>query len=343
MMTKYPKVSVIILNWNGKYLLKDCFQSLQRIDYPDYELIMVDNGSQDGSIEYVKQNFPDVRILALDRNYGYAEGNNLGASIAKGELLVFLNNDTCVDKNWLIELVKPILEDSKIAICGSKVVYYNHPEIIEFAGGMILSNGMAIHVDLPEQEGYNYNIPRYTSHAYGAAMLIRRDIFQRLNGFDEDYFIYNEELDLCWRCWLLGLRVLFVPSSVMFHKQTGPQLLEWERIYYAQSNHIRNILKNFNFVNAIKALLLTLGFDMYKMIKHTYKRKYRNIKAILGGYFDVLRDLNQTLKKRKFIQSNRQISDKELMQLGLIAPLKNSVEIIFKRSKLKRRGSLDLK
>jgi hypothetical protein len=174
-------------------------------------------------------------------------------------------------------------------------------------------------------------------------MLIRKEIFQRLGGFERDYFIYHEELDLCWRCWLLGFRVVYVPSSIMFHKHGGPQLPEWKKKYLTKKNQIINILKNFNLGNAIKGLLLTLGFDIYGTIKYAYNRKYRNIKAIWKGYFDALRDLNQTLKKRKFIQSNRRISDRELMQLGLVASLKNSIEILLKRSRLKRRGCLSLK
>lgn len=337
MQEKQPLVSILVLNYNGKEYLSECLQSLFQITYPSYEVIVIDNGSSDGSVEYVKENFPKANTLALDKNYGFSEANNRGAAIAEGDLLVFLNNDTAVEKEWLTELVKGLQFDPKIAICGSKVVFYSDPRIIDFAGGLMSPIGAGINVGFSDSDGPAYNSFKYTSHAYGASMLMRKDVFQQLGGFDSDYFAYHEELDLCWRCWLQGYKVYYIPSSVVRHKRSVTSLSEknWKRSFYnAQKNQIQNILKNFNRVNLLKGLFINLCFDIFRTGVFIYKKKFGGVKAIWKGNIDVIKELPRILKKRAHIQSLRVMSDRQLRELGLIASFKECLRIVLHR----RRG-----
>jgi GT2 family glycosyltransferase len=329
----YPLVSIIILNYNGWLNTKECLESIFRICYPNYEVIVVDNGSTDGSLRYMETYFSNVKVISLPRNYGFADGNNKGATAARGELLVFLNNDTVVEKDWLMELVSQIQKDRQIAVCGSKVVFYSDSKIIDFAGGLISPIGAGINVGFSELDQSKFNTVRYSSHAYGASMLIRKDVFQKIGGFDSDYFIYHEELDLCWRCWLMGWKVLYVPASVIKHKRSITVISEgnWLKLYHAQKNQIRNMIKNFSFFNLVKGLIVNFCFDIYRTSIFFYKRNFVNLKAIWKANLDVVKELPIIFKKRKFIQSHRVLSDFQLSQLKLIASLGKSLQIVFRR------------
>lgn len=334
MQEELPLVSILVLNYNGKEYLSECLQSLLQITYPAYEIIVVDNGSVDGSVEYVNQYFPKVNTLALDKNYGFSQANNRGAEVAKGELLVFLNNDTAVEKEWLTELVKGLQFDPKVAVCGSKVVFYSDPGIIDFAGGLISPIGAGVNIGFSKPDGPLYNKTKYSSHAYGASMLVRKDVFQKLGGFDNDYFSYHEELDLCWRCWLQGYKVLYVPLSIVKHKRSVTSLSEknWKNSFYnAQKSQIQNILKNFNFMNLVKGLAVNFCFDIFRTCLFVCRGKFGGITAIWEGNIDVIKKLPHILEKRAHIQSLRVVTDNQLIRMGLIASLGECLRILLFR------------
>jgi GT2 family glycosyltransferase len=144
----YPKISISIVNLDGKDYLKDCLESIKELEYPAsaLEIIVVDNGSTDGSVDFLKESYPDVKIIENPSNFGFAKANNQAAEAAAGEYVAFLNNDTRVDKNWLIELLKPINNDSDVICSGSKVFSFDGKKI-DFAGGMINFEGKGFQVD----------------------------------------------------------------------------------------------------------------------------------------------------------------------------------------------------
>jgi len=215
--SRLPFCSVIILNYNGKKFLKDCFIALKGVDYPKdrMEVIMVDNGSTDDSIRYVKRSFPWVKTLKLDQNYGFSKGNNSGLDVAKGDYIIFLNNDTAVEKDWLMELVKVAKSDKSIGICGSKIKNFSGKKLKTIAG-----------------EGYlsMLGVPKFvigTEHAKscfyvsGCSLLIKKPVLRKLEYcFDERYFAYFEDIDLCWRARLKGYKVVYVPTSVVKNLRT---------------------------------------------------------------------------------------------------------------------------
>jgi len=206
---KLPFCSILVLNYNGKRFLDACFRSLRRINYPKnrYEVVMIDNASVDDSIKYVRKHFPWVKILELDKNYGFDGGYNKGIEKAKGEYLIILNNDTCVDEEWLIELVKVANSDEEIGICGSKIVDEKLGEVGE---GYINLIGIQY-----QKAGPTIKECFWISDC---SMLIKKEVVKKMGRvYDASYFIYFEEVDVCWRSRLLGYRVFFVPKSIVYH------------------------------------------------------------------------------------------------------------------------------
>jgi GT2 family glycosyltransferase len=209
---KLPFVSIIIPNFNGKRFLNDCLTSVYQMNYPlsSYEVIIVDNKSTDGSKEYIQKNFPKVKVLALDNNYGFTGASNRGAEVAKGEALAFLNNDGVVDKDWLYCIVQVMVNNPKISLLGSQIILMRDRKSPQYSGGYLNLLGGSVfssfHGHNPEKNYY------FVGSICGAAFTIRKKIFEKIGGFDEDFFMYAEEGDLCMRAWLQGYTVTYVPN-----------------------------------------------------------------------------------------------------------------------------------
>jgi len=336
-MRNLPFVSIIVLNYNGKQYLKECFGSVRKINYPKnrYEVIMGDNASSDDSISYVKKNFPWVKILKFDKNYGFAEGNNKCVEKARGEYVVFLNNDTKVDKKWLIELVKGFDFDDDVAICGSKLLFYDRPDVINSAGGKLAYMGCSSDIGLGEKDQKKFNEYNFVGYVCGASLMIKKQLFDELGGFDPDYFAYCEDTDLCWRAWLYGHKVLYVPNSTVLHKfggSFGKNRATPLKSYHIQKNRIINILKNFDDLYIIKGLIISLAYDVYRNFFYLKERNFKVIKSILKADCYVLLALPQIFSKRRIIQKNRVLSDNVLGR-RVFSSLKSSIKEELKMSK----------
>lgn len=221
--TELPFVSIIVLNYNGKFFLSNCLSSIYQIAYPhsNFELIFVDNASTDGSIEYVRENFPSTIILALEKNYGFTEGNNRGAKLAHGDFLVFLNNDTEVHRDWLYELVKIMATDPRIGICGSKIMSMKKPGIVQYSGRCLHILGGVIpnpSINFKSGMGTSFNV---VGCVQGSSFLVRKSVFKSLLGFDSSYFLYSDEVDLCQRAWISGNYVAYSSKSIVYHYGGG--------------------------------------------------------------------------------------------------------------------------
>lgn len=274
-MQVHPTVTVIVLNWNGCDYLSDCFDSLVALDYPQdcLHLMMVDNGSTDESVAFVRQHYPQVTIVETGRNLGFAGGNNAGARAATTDYLAFLNNDAHVYPDWLSKLVEAMQSDPDVACVGSRMMNITG-ERVEFGGSSINFYGYGY------QEGYDRaNVDAYLSthptiFACGGAFLIRRDVYTDSGGLDEDYFIYYEDVDLGWRLWVMGYKVLYVGSAVVLHKHHGAkhQMPDASRRALFERNAMLTLIKNYDDQNlarvwpaawllAIKRLHLMSGVD----------------------------------------------------------------------------------
>jgi hypothetical protein len=235
--TDIPKVYIIILNWNGKEETLVCLNSVKGISYTNFETIVVDNGSTDGSEEAIKAAFPEVAFIQAGENLGYAEGNNVGIRYAmdKGAAYVFiLNNDTIVDTNVIAPLVNEAEKNPSAAIFGPKIYFFDRPDIINSAGGNIQYDTME-----RGQIGYGFKEDNKTYSSVtsvdwttGAAFFIRVSTLKVVGLFDADYFLICEDLDLCSRIRKHGYDILFVPDSKVWHKVSTSFDGNFSPIYY---------------------------------------------------------------------------------------------------------------
>lgn len=326
-----PFASIIVVNYNGKQFLEECFGSLGNLDYPRdrFEVILVDNASTDDSVEYTKCNFPWIRILQLDKNYGFCKPNNDGVKIARGEYVVLLNNDTVVKREWLSELVKGAMREEQIVSCASKMLYYDRREVVNTAGGKITIIGGGFYRGYGDSDGAKYSEFEYTGFGCGAGVLVRKDFFEHIGGFDEDYFAACEEHDLGWKSWLYGYKVLYVPTAVMYHKESGTfgskSSYHPTKVYFITRNRLYNLTKNLEGENVVKGLFISAVFDLYRAIKYVSGGNFSSIWALATGYLDYIRNIRRTLRKRNSVQKERKLSDRELYKLGVIATLRESM------------------
>ncbi len=333
-----PTVSIIITNYNGEEHLDECMSSLKNIEYSNYEVILLDNASSDNSIQLAKDIYPEIRIISLDKNYGFAEGTNKGAECAESEFIVFLNNDTMVDGKWLIELVNAAKVYGEDNIYSSKVLFYDPPHDINTIGGIITPMGSGLDINFAKPDLEEYNEIRYVGSPSGCSMLLKKSLFEKMGGFDKDYFAYLEDVDFGWRCWLEGHKTFFIPSSVVYHKYgaTGGKRETPFRVFHVQKNRLTNILKNFSIKNIISGLIISTGFDIIRIAGFLAGGNFELIKAVLKGDYYFLKNIPKTLEKRKKIQKNRKISDSQMFEMGLIASLSWCMEEFRRLGKLNK-------
>jgi GT2 family glycosyltransferase len=226
--------SVVIVTWNGRAWLDRCIGSVMASNQPPVEVIVVDNGSTDGTVEHVHRTFPTAIVVALEHNRGFAGGNNEGARRASQPYLVFLNNDCQVAADWLAHLLAPVRADPTLGLVTSRIVFLDRPDTIDSAGDGYLRCGGAFKRDHgrvvgPAEAGHHtrhaadvlaadgHLAPVEVFGACGAAFLIRRDLFEELGGFDEAFFMVYEDVDLSYRARLRGARCAYAPAAVVRH------------------------------------------------------------------------------------------------------------------------------
>jgi len=309
------KFSIVIINWNGRKnlgeLFDKCMESVMNTKYKNFEVIFVDNASADGSYEYA-QSKCDFRFFRNSENLGFVGGNNVGARFCEGDVIVFLNNDTIVDPDWLDEPAT-LFENPKVGIVQSNLRMLNDPAIPDSIGHIIST------IVLPIENTFFMDEPTEPLSIFGgkgAALSVRKELFERLGGFDEDYFFYFEESDLCWRARLLGYDVYFSPNSIVLHKGGGT-FRNGKLLYHRQKNTIASMIKCYELKNLIKYLPVRLLFEMVGVFYLAFKKPslaIGNIKAL--GW--VLKNTGKLLTKRKEIQRTRVVADKEMFERGFI-------------------------
>ncbi len=321
-MENNPLVSVIIVNYNGKTYLEKCLESLMKINYKNYEIILVDNNSTDTSIEFVKNTYPSITIIKLNDNYGFAEPNNIGAKNAKGDYLLFLNNDTEVNADFIEEMVKVLKQDPKIAICQSLLLKPNGD--VDSSGDFIDTLGRAY------SSKNKVNEVKKILSARGASMMVRKDSFWDLGGFDKKFFASFEDVDLGWRAWVWGYKIVLVPSSIVYHKggQTVKQLSSQVR-FHGVKNSLIIRLSNFETSLATSSIIKSFGIILLRktfgvsLVKNPAEIfPPPSIQIILRGTMWVAKNFGYVLAKRKNVNSRRKRTTKDLLNLGLITKLK---------------------
>ena len=219
-----PLVYVIVLNWNAWEDTIECLSSLQKLDYPNYVTVVVDNGSTDGSEDRIREAHPSITILQTGENLGFAGGNNVGIRYALergAEYVWLLNNDTVVDPKALGSLVEEALSNTCIGVVGSKIYYYEPPDTIWFAGGTLNPlTGRTAHPGAGERDVGQYDSPRDVDYIAGCSLLARKEMVNRIGLLDPNFFIYFEDLDWATRAKRDGWRVRYQPESKVWHKES---------------------------------------------------------------------------------------------------------------------------
>ena len=219
-----PRVSVVVVTWNGLELLQRFLPSVLATDYPDLEVVLADNASADGTAAWAAEHAPGVRVVEHAENLLFAEGNNAAVPHATGELLLFLNNDVEVPPGWLWPLVRALEADPRVAAVQPKLLQHGDRSRFEYAGaagGFVDAHGFPFTrgrlFDTLERDAGQYDAPRDVVWATGAALLVRREAFAAAGGFDASFGMHMEEIDLCWRLWRRGWRVRAEPRSEAYH------------------------------------------------------------------------------------------------------------------------------
>ncbi len=303
---KNPLVSIIILNWNGKENLIRCLRSFKKVTYKPVEIVVVDNNSSDGSQDLVKKKFPFVRLIANKKNYGYSGGNNIGIRASRGKYVFILNNDTEVAKNFLQPLVKRCESDATIGCIQPKLVYATDHNILNAVGSFLTSTGFLYHYGYRKAASKaQYNNPIQMYSAKGAAMLLRKSALDKVGLFDEDFFIYFEETDLCHRLWLAGYSVWYEPSSVVYHWEaidTHKQMAEFTITYLSFRNRISSFLVNLELSNVIKIFSVLGPIYVCLMVYYLVTVRPKASWAILLSIVWNIEHIRLTLKKRRKVQ-----------------------------------------
>ncbi len=331
-----PSVSIVIVNFNGREFLSECLLTLLDTDYPNYEVVVVDNASTDGSFAEIELSFGSdsrIKLVRNSENVGHSEGCNIGARIAKGQYIVFLDSDTEFKaENWLWELVKVMENDGTVGLAQAKLVLSEDKSRLDYVCVAVdaLGTWAANYGSKEEMLGENFEILAASS----GCCIIRREVFNQAGGFDADYFIYDDDTDLSLRARLLGYRILFVPSASVIHRGGVLRGVSGMSLYHSSKNRMRTVLKNYELRNVWWRFSVLSFFTFMVSVGFFAVKKHDEAKATLRGLISPIKDLPEIWKKRLLFQSKRRVRDFELVNKGFI---RNDFRSTLQDFKIKRK------
>lgn len=272
-----PKVSMIVSNFNGLQLnlIKNCINSLIKSNYPNWELIVVDNSSTDSSVEYLKKKFKNHNNCFVVQNpiNMYSQGLNIGAKIASGKYLAYFNNDVAITKTYLYNLVKEFEEDKKLAIAQGKLLNYQHHKKIDSAGESMDIFGNPVTIGFGEIDLEQYNNSQDILSASGSACMIKRDIFEKIGGYDSIFGIGYEDMDLALRARRFGYKVKRIPNAIIYHKRAATDFADFIKVkvkWHFNKNRLITMIKNYPVSLLLQTLPTTIviyfGISLYESI-----------------------------------------------------------------------------
>jgi len=302
-----PAVSIIVVNWNRWQLLRECLESVEQQTVTDRELIVVDNGSTDGSVESVRRGFPRARVVALPTNRGFAGGANIGIRHARGAYIALLNNDAVAEPGWLAALVDALNRHADVGSCASKMLFYEDRERIESAGILFFTAGVGRNRGRMAIDGPPFDTPADIVGACAGAALYRRSMLEDAGLFDEDFApAYFEDVDLSLRAQLRGHRCLYVPSAVVYHRlsatlghQSSASVYLWSR------NQWYPLVKNLPGRLIYKHVL---EIAVYGLLKLLWQLVCGSRWPYVLGQLAACRALPTMLSKRRVVQRGRTVS-----------------------------------
>jgi hypothetical protein len=326
--TKAPLFSVIILNWNGRHLLEECLDSVLSQSFRDFETIVVDNGSTDGSVDWLKDRHGDtISSVALPSNLGFAGGNNAGIRVARGRYVILLNNDTAVDPGWLAALADAVRRHPDAGMFTPKILNYYRRDEIDNTGHLIYPDGMARGRHRLEKDDGRFDEEGEVLSPSGCAGCYSRRMLDEIGLLDESFFAYGEDVDLGLRGRWAGWTCTYVPSAVAYHKYSATSgTYSPQKAFLAERNRIWLLFKNFPVVDILCSPFHTvLRYSLHlkgavtgKGASGRFAREFSVgslLRVILNAEIAALRGLPEILRKRRECRVYRRIGAREFRRL----------------------------
>lgn len=308
-----PVLSVIILSWNGKQHLPACLDALAGQSYRDFETVLVENGSSDGTAGYVREQYPWVRMVELPENIGFAGGNNRALAECRGSYIVTLNNDTKAEPEFLAELLRTAQADPGIGMVAAKMLNFYQKGRLDSVGVGIASDGLGRNIGCNQPDLGQYDGSREVFGACAGAALYRRDMLDQVGFFDDGFFAYYEDLDLAWRCRLAGWRCLTAPKAVVFHVHSATSgKMSSFTVFHVQRNKWFVLLKNWPASLLLSRLPLICVLDLAALLLAVLRGRGL---AALQARIAVLRGLPKVMRQRRSVQGMRTLSTAEVRRL----------------------------
>ncbi|MFN8406642.1 MAG: glycosyltransferase family 2 protein [Sphingobacteriaceae bacterium] len=301
-MILFPKVALVILNWNGKKYLQQFLPSVIASSYPNLEIVVGDNASTDDSVVFVKKNFPTIRIIQNDKNYGFAEGYNRILAQLEADYFVLLNSDVEVEPSWIEPLIELMENDDRIAAAQPKLLSYANKQLFEYAGaagglldifGYPFCRGRIF--DSIEADTGQYNAIAEIFWASGAAFFIKKKYWDEIGGFDARFFAHMEEIDLCWRLKNKGYKIMYCPDSRVYH--VGGGTLSSEHPYKTYLNFRNNLMmlrKNLPLSRSVWIIFIRFWLDLASLVKYGLAGKFKNAAAVSRAHCHFLKSILQS-------------------------------------------------
>jgi len=328
-MNDAPSVFIIVLNYNGRKYLKDCLSSLVSQTYENYSVIVCDNASTDDSIEYVKRNFPSTIIIQNKENLGFAKGNNVAIKFALkqgADYIFLLNNDTISEKDLIERLIKVAKTNNNIGIVGPKILDIRNTSFVQEIGWTCDIFGFPIAIREEESGKQTISEVFYVS---GCAMLIKKEVLNKVGLFDEEYFMFAEDLDLCWRAQLAGYLVFVDRAARVYHASGGSitggiisarvikersYTTNVRRIFLREKNTLRTLIKNYGRGNLIRIIPFYLVLLWMECVVWTFFLKPNVCICLLKAVGWNIKVLPDTIRHRQRVQRLRNVADRHIMR-----------------------------
>jgi GT2 family glycosyltransferase len=300
-------VSIVIPNWNGKRFLAGCLDSMSGQRYAQFEIIVVDNGSHDGSVELLQEKYNEVRLVRFEVNTGFSVAVNAGIRAASGEFIALLNNDTIVENDWLAEMVRVMREHDEIGSTGCKMLAYDDKTLLDGAGDGYRRGGLPGRIGHRERDLGQFDQQRYILGACGGAALYRRSMLLDIGLFDEDYFAYLEDVDLGLRAQNAGYKCIYVPTAVIYHLGCGTTGSGYHPLVVRLSsqNNLNTLIKNVPAELFFRFLPHMLYWQLYYFAVVIVRGG--QVVPWLHGTWKALRLLPKMLRKRRQIEQQRRV------------------------------------
>ncbi len=311
-----PLVSVVVVNYKSLETLLRCLDSLLKTTYPNFEVIVVDSMTEGIEEALSKLNDRRVKLVHFDRDVGAAASHNIGvlASSPEAEYIAFLDNDTVVEPDWLSRLVETISSDPRIGAVQAKVVSQNNPGKMDHTGLGMDSVGTWL-----TSYGWDHSVfsePMVIFTASSAAMLTRKDAYLEVWGFDDTYFIYDDDTDYSWRLRLRGYEVVFDPRAVVFHEDKLEKRVSFEKLYFGYRNRLLNLVKNVEGLGMAARLMLALYLGYINAVLLALAGRGKEAMAYCLASLNVLKRLRRYTRVRKLVAGLRRVGDRELEKRG---------------------------